>query len=62
VGMGEKFGEEATKPTTAGIYGRMGPLVKHFAFARGETDIQVHGQGPWVVVCVNAAADPRRNN
>jgi hypothetical protein len=36
--------------------------VKHFAFARGETDIQVHGQGPWVVVCVNAAADPRRNN
>jgi hypothetical protein len=60
MGMGDKFDEKATKPMTAGSYGRMGPGVRHFAYAKGETVIQVHGQGPWVVEYVNPADDPRK--
>jgi len=60
MGMGEKFDEKATKPMAAGSYGRTGAGVKHFAYTKGETIIQVHGQGPWVVDYVNPADDPRK--
>jgi hypothetical protein len=60
MGMGEKFDEKATKPMAAGSYGRTGASVKHFAYVKGETVIQVHGQGPWVIEYVNPADDPRK--
>ncbi len=60
MGMGEKFDEKGTKAMPAGSYGRMGAGVKHFAYTKGETIIQVHGQGPWAVDYVNAADDPRK--
>jgi hypothetical protein len=60
MGMGDKYDEKATKPMSAGSYGRMGAGVKHFAYAKGETIIQVHGQGPWVVEYVNPNDDPRK--
>ena len=31
----------------------------HFAWAKGETVVQVHGVGPWAIVYVNPADDPR---
>src|SRR5262249_35777937 len=60
MGMGEKFDEKATKAMPAGSYGRMGPGVKHFAFAKGETVIEVHAAGPWTVDYVDPADDPRK--
>ena len=60
MGMGEKFDEKATMPMTAGSYGRMGAGVKHFAYTKGETTIQVHGTGPWTIDYVNPADDPRK--
>jgi hypothetical protein len=60
MGMGEKFDEKDTKPMPPGSYGRTGAGVKHFAYTKGETIIQVHGTGPWVVEYVNAADDPRK--
>ncbi len=60
MGMGEKFDEKATKAMPAGSYGHMGPGVKHFAFTKGETVIQVHGVGPWAIDYVNPADDPRK--
>ncbi len=33
--------------------------TKHFAWAEGETILQLHGQGPWTITYVNAADDPR---
>ena len=60
MGVGDTFDAKATKPMTAGFYGRMGAGVKHFAYAKGETVIQVHGTGPWVVEYVNPADDPRK--
>jgi hypothetical protein len=60
MGMGEKFDEKAAKPMPAGSYGRMGAGVKHFAYTKGETVIQVHGDGPWTIDYVNPADDPRK--
>jgi len=34
-------------------------MMKHFAWATGETVIQLHGMGPWEIVYVNPADDPR---
>ena len=59
IGMGEKFDEKAAMAMPAGSYGRMGTGVKHFAYTKGETVIQVHGTGPWTIDYVNPADDPR---
>jgi hypothetical protein len=60
MGLGDKFDASAAKPMPAGSYGRMPPGVSHFAYAKGETVIQVHGNGPWAIDYVNPADDPRK--
>jgi hypothetical protein len=34
--------------------------MRHFAWAKGETIVQVHGTGPFEINYVNAADDPRK--
>lgn len=34
--------------------------MKHFVWVKGETVVQFHGDGPWVIEYVNAADDPRK--
>lgn len=51
-GMGEKFDQTATQEMPAGM--------KDFAWARGETVVQVHGIGPWKIEYLNPADDPRK--
>jgi hypothetical protein len=34
--------------------------MRHFARAKGDVVIQLHGVGPWGLTYVNAADDPRR--
>ena len=34
--------------------------TRHFAWTEQETEIQLHGIGPWVVNYVNPADDPRQ--
>jgi len=34
--------------------------MKHFAWAKGETVIQLHGIGPWKIEYVSPADDPRK--
>jgi hypothetical protein len=60
MGLGEKFDEKAAKAMPAGSYGRTAAGVKHFGYTKGETVIQVHGTGPWVIEYVNPADDPRK--
>ncbi len=43
----------------AGTFGFLPPTMKHFAWAKGETVIQLHGMGPWEIIYVNPADDPR---
>jgi hypothetical protein len=59
LGMGDKFDDKAGQPMPAGTFGFLPPMMKHFAWATGETVIQLHGMGPWEIVYVNPADDPR---
>jgi hypothetical protein len=60
VGKGEKFDKGAGKEMPAGSYAKMPKEMRHFAWARGETIIQVHGTGPFEINYVNPADDPRK--
>ncbi len=53
MGMGEKFDEAAAHPMTAGTYGLLPKEMRHFAWAKGETVIQIHGVGPFKTFWVN---------
>lgn len=59
MGKGEKFDPSRMEELPAGSFGHMPRTVRHFAMARGETIIQVHGIGPFVINYVNPADDPR---
>ena len=58
-GMGEKAERARTRAMTAGSFGYWPIGMKHFAFAEGETTLQLHGTGPWTITYVNPADDPR---
>jgi len=59
IGMGDKFDEKAGRTMPAGAFGRWAAGMQHFAWAKGETVIQLHGTGPWSISYVNPADDPR---
>ena len=60
VGKGEKFGKDGATALPVGSFMRMPKEMRHFAFAKGETIIQVHGIGPFDIHYVNTADDPRK--
>lgn len=60
VGLGEKFDPSAGHELPTGSYAVMPKEVRHFAWAKGETVIQVSGMGPFEVNYVNSADDPRK--
>jgi hypothetical protein len=57
LGMGEKFDESAGRAMPAGTFGFWPAGMKHFAWAKGETIIQLHGIGPWTINYLNPADD-----
>lgn len=59
LGMGARFDTSGMQTLPAGTYGFWPAGMQHFAEARGETVVQVHGTGPWQIVYVNPADDPR---
>jgi quercetin dioxygenase-like cupin family protein len=60
MGLGEKFDPAAGHELPAGSYAVMPTGVRHFAWAKGETVIQVSAVGPFEVNYVNPADDPRK--
>jgi hypothetical protein len=60
IGRGEKFSTEGADALTPGSFMSMPTEMRHFAWAKGETIIQVHGIGPFDITYVNAADDPRK--
>jgi quercetin dioxygenase-like cupin family protein len=60
VGVGEKLTESVLHDMAVGSFAKMPAKTPHFAVAQGETIVQVHGQGPFVLNYVNAADDPRK--
>jgi quercetin dioxygenase-like cupin family protein len=59
VGAGDKFDEAAGKQLEAGSYVVMPAGMTHYAWSRGETEIQITSMGPFEIKYVNPADDPR---
>jgi quercetin dioxygenase-like cupin family protein len=59
VGMGDTYDEGRMNMLPAGSFGAIPPRMNHYAMAHGETVIQLHGTGPWRLVYLNKADDPR---
>lgn len=60
MGMGEKFEKGKGKGLKAGDIAIMQPKTPHYAYTKKETEVQVHGMGPWTLTYVNPADDPRK--
>jgi quercetin dioxygenase-like cupin family protein len=56
--MGDKFDEGSMATLPAGSVAVMPPHHNHYAMAKGETVVQVHGMGPFKLTYVNPADDP----
>jgi anti-sigma factor ChrR (cupin superfamily) len=61
-GMGEKYDAAALREFPTGSFILMPKEMRHFAAARGETIMQLHGNGPFVINYVNPADDPSKAN
>ena len=59
-GMGDKLDTAALRDFPAGSYLVMPKRMNHFVVAKGETIIEVHAMGPFVLNYVNPADDPRK--
>ena len=60
MGVGEKFDEAAAHGMPVGSFVRMPKGTRHFAMAKGETVVQAHAIGPFVINYVNPNDDPRK--
>ena len=58
-GMGDAYSEAGLKDFPAGSFIKMPKEMHHFAGAKGEVIVQVHGQGPFQITYVNPNDDPR---
>ena len=59
VGMGDKFDVAQTKPMKVGDKGQLPANAHHFAEAKGATIVAVSAMGPFAMIYVNPADDPR---
>jgi mannose-6-phosphate isomerase-like protein (cupin superfamily) len=59
VGMGDQFDAAKLSPLAPGSFGMIPPGMHHFAQARGEVVLQLHGTGPWTLTYVNPSDAPR---
>ena len=59
LGTGDRWDADATRALPAGTYSSMPPHMTHFAWMEGETILQLSSIGPWEIVYVNPADDPR---
>ena len=57
---GDTFDPAAMQPMTAGYFLHLPGRMHHFAAARGDTVIQIHGDGPFDIHYLNPADDPRK--
>jgi hypothetical protein len=60
VGMGDKFDESSMTTLPAHSVAVMPPHHNHYAMAKGDTELQVTGTGPFKLTYVNPADDPSK--
>jgi mannose-6-phosphate isomerase-like protein (cupin superfamily) len=61
VGMGDNFDESKMSAFSSGAFAYLEPAVHHYAMAKSDTVIQLHGQGPWQIIYVNPADNPQKS-
>lgn len=59
-GMGDKLDPAKGMTLRAGSFASLPAQMNHFAWTKGRTVVQVHGQGPFAITYVNPADDPRK--
>jgi hypothetical protein len=59
MGIGDKLDMTKTKALPPGGVMIIQPKIPHFAWTKEEVMVQVHGVGPWGVIYVDPADDPR---
>lgn len=59
IAMGEEIDKTSGKAMPAGSFGYWPAGMKHFAWVTGQTIIQFHGEGPWKIIYLDPADDPR---
>jgi quercetin dioxygenase-like cupin family protein len=60
LGVGDSFNESDADAMPAGTYAYMPAGMRHFAYTKGTTILQLTTLGPWGVTYVNPADDPRQ--
>jgi hypothetical protein len=60
LGVGDTFDRAKMKALPAGSISIMEPKMHHFAWTSEETVVQLSGMGPWGIMYVNPADDPRK--
>lgn len=58
IGMGERSDEAGTIELAEGAYAMVPAKMPHYAWAKGDTVVQIHGIGPFAINYVNPADDP----
>jgi Domain of unknown function (DUF4437) len=58
VGLGDKLDESKGTTIAPQGFGSMPARVHHYAWFTGETEVQVHGMGPFTLTYVNPADTP----
>lgn len=60
VGMGDKWDDSRMADYPAGSFAYVDPSMHHYAGAKGETVIQIHGASPLQINYVNPGDDPSK--
>jgi len=60
MGVGDKLDTAKSTPLPPGSMMILESKVNHFAWTKGEVEVQLNGTGPWGVTYVNPADDPRK--
>jgi quercetin dioxygenase-like cupin family protein len=60
LGMGETFDKAKMKELPTGGYALLPAEMRHYALAKTDATVQVHGMGPFVLTYVNPADDPSK--
>ncbi|HZN53817.1 MAG TPA: cupin domain-containing protein [Candidatus Polarisedimenticolaceae bacterium] len=60
LGMGEKLDQATMKSLPVGGYALLPAQMRHYAMAKTEATVQVHGMGPFQLTYVNPADDPSK--
>ena len=60
LGTGDKFDEATSTAMAAGAFASMPARMHHYGWFKGDTEVQVHGVGPFKLTYLNPKDDPSK--